>query len=602
MIRFNVNGEYLDLPADFSLQFKKTNILFAFDDIECERSTSFDIPATPQNNRIFSLAKCVQMSGVGMRRRYEAQMQAGTVVQDGYLHIDQYDGGMYKAVFVTGELLGLKKLRDAGKLKEYYKPAGGIMWDSANIRDANTQAGKLSIAITRYLSNVQLLHPSFDLSDIMQNAYNTLTGRNLPTRTRGYRLIAKEVPSMPKTAVTFQYTGTRAAFATTPSAAAYANEITQTGGLYAISTSTDTVLLVGVGGAQTQFRYIRVRQWRAQQTLIVTFPTTFPDNMFLMSIEDKGGTGEDPQYNTLSPSWFLGDYSFMQNTATGGVVTTGTPLKGRSVTIPSGTRFVIMSRDDYEYQPSPLNWDGFRYIAYEDYNFELIVEAEELREGDGVRAYDLLPDLTLTELLKMYVNLEGKVLNWTEADGVLFDDLDIENWGAMSIDGKVIKTGSVARKFGNYAQRNVVEFKTGDEVLPNQRVQTVYEIDNDNLQEEKTLAVIPYSEGQVAERDSAIVARFDAEDVEKNILYENAIMYAHNARYGERVTLPKNAGLQALLDASTCVSVQVYMTLMEFSQLQAKKAIEYEGVRYVWTEATWTKNVATIKIAKIPPQ
>lgn len=44
MIRFSISGEYLDLPADFSLQFKKSNVLFAFDNMECERSTSFDIP------------------------------------------------------------------------------------------------------------------------------------------------------------------------------------------------------------------------------------------------------------------------------------------------------------------------------------------------------------------------------------------------------------------------------------------------------------------------------------------------------------------------------------------------------------------------------
>lgn len=599
MIRFEVNGEYLELPADFSIQFKKTNILFAFDDIECERSTSFNIPATPQNNRIFALAKWVQSDGVGMRRKYEAQIQAGLVVLDGYLHIDQYDAGMYKAVFVTGELLGLRKIRDAGKIKEYWKPAGGIVWSTANIKDANTSAGQVSLAITRYVSNIQLLHPSFDLRDVIQYAYNALTGRNMPAMVRGYRLIPKEVQGMPKTNVTFSYTGTEADFEDDPEDASFANTITQTGALSAIGTMNDTVLLVGVGGTQTQFKYIKVRQWIAKQTLILTFPTTFPNNMFLMSLDDP-----EPEYNWLSPSWFLGGWRFYQRTG-GGTATEGTPLAGRSVTIPSGTRFVFLCSDDYEYEPSPLNWNGFRYISSRDYSYEMVVEAETLTEGDTIRAYDILPDLTLVELLKIYSYLEGKALNYTEADGVLFDDLDVDSWEAINIDGKIIKAGNVARKFGNYAQQNVIDFDSGTEVLENQRLQLTYEIDNDNLQEKKTLGKIPYSEGQIAERDGSMVARFDTEDTENNVLYAAGIMKAVGTsttapKYGTRVELQKNSGLQSLLDASTCITIQVHMTLLEFNQLQPKKALYFEGVRYVWTEANWTKNVATIKMSKIP--
>lgn len=599
MIRFEVNGEYLELPADFSLQFKKTNILFAFDDIECERSTSFNISATPQNNRIFALAKWVQSDGVGMRRKYEAQMQAGLVVLDGYLHIDQYDAGMYKAVFVTGELLGLRKIRDAGKIKEYWKPAGGIVWSVSNIKDANTYDGQVSLAITRYVSNVQLLHPSFDLRDVIQYAYNALTGRNMPAMVRGYRLIPKEVQGMPKTNVTFQYSGTGADFEDDPEDASFANTITQTGALSAIGTTNDTVLLVGVGGTHTQFKYIKVRQWIARQTLILTFPTTFPNNMFLMSLNDP-----EPEYNWLSPSWFLGGWRFYQRTG-GGTATEGTPLAGRSVTIPSGTRFVFLCSDDYEYEPSPLNWNGFRYISSRDYSYEMVVEAESPTEGDTIRAYDMLPDLTLVELLKIYSYLEGKALNYTETDGVLFDDLDVDSWEAINIDGKIIKAGNVARKFGNYAQQNVIDLESGTEVLENQRLQLTYEIDNDNLQEKKTLGKIPYSEGQIAERDGSMVARFDAEDTENNVLNAAGIMKAVGTsttapKYGTRVELQKNSGLQSLLDASTCITIQVHMTLLEFNQLQPKKALYFEGVRYVWTEANWTKNVATIKMSKIP--
>ena len=79
MMRFNVGGQFLELPDNFSVQFKKTNILFAFDKAECERSASFDVPDTPTNDRIFGISKWIQTSGDGMRRRYDAQLQASGV-------------------------------------------------------------------------------------------------------------------------------------------------------------------------------------------------------------------------------------------------------------------------------------------------------------------------------------------------------------------------------------------------------------------------------------------------------------------------------------------------------------------------------------------
>ena len=100
MIRFEVDGYYLELSAGFSLQFQKKNILFAFDAIECERSLSFNIPATPTNNNIFKLAKWEAAYGIGMRRRYSAQMQASGVAKDGYLYVSEYDHDKqtYKAI------------------------------------------------------------------------------------------------------------------------------------------------------------------------------------------------------------------------------------------------------------------------------------------------------------------------------------------------------------------------------------------------------------------------------------------------------------------------------------------------------------------------
>ena len=593
MIRFEINGEYLDLPADFSLQFKKSNILFAFENIECQRSTSFDIPATTKNDRIFSLAKWVQSDGVGMRRKYEAQMQDGLIVQNGFLHVDAYSAGKYKAVFVTGELLGLKQIRDAGKIKDFWKPAGGIVWSTANIKDANDVLGN-PFAIVRYVSNVALLHPSFDLSDVCAYAYNELTGKAFPPRRQIYRLIPKEVEGMPRTDCVLTYTGTDAELAPTPEQASLANALQITETMSAVETF-DQVLTV----RQNTYQYIKLREWRAKQTFILTFPNDFPSDYFLMRIEDTD-TGDDPAQVAYSQSWFLGDYYFYQRTG-GGTTAVGTPLAGRSVTVESGWAFILMRQSWFAYEPSPFNLNGFLDASGGNYSFTIQIEADELQEGDTVRAYDLLPDLTLTDLLKMYAALEGKMLYY-ENDNLQFDTLDISTWNTFDLTSKVISVSNIARKFGNYAQSNVIDFKSGSDVMPSHRVSNAYTIDNDNIEEEKSLLRIPYSEGEIAERNGFIVARFDAEDTEKNVLYEQGVMYAEStsgSTYGERIAIPKNAGLQALCDASTSVEIRARISYLEYEQIKPKTLLYYDGVKYVWTESNWSKGVATLKLSKI---
>lgn len=599
MIRFNIDYEYLDLPSDFSLQFKKTNVLFAFDDIECERSVSFDIQATPQNNRIFALAKCVHLDGGGMRRRYEAQMQAGVVTKDGYLYIDKYNDGAYKAIFVTGELLGLKQIKDAGKIREYYKPTNSVVWSASSIHDANTTEGQATYAMTLY-NQAGLLHPSYDLGDIMQNAYNALTGRSLSNIVRGYRLVPKEVQGVQNESVTYVFAGSGASPATTPSAAPFAGSVSIVALGAAVATNLQTLLVKDSGGED---KYIRIYQLIAMQDLTITFPSNFPTNLFLMSIASKEDIADsDPTENVYSASWFLGDWSF-RNLPTpdyADMPTDGTPLAGQSVLVPKGTIFGIFDSSKFKNLTNGTN--GFIYISDTDIELSIEVENEEIHEGDTIRLFDVLPDLTLVELFKIYSYLEGKVLYYTDTGGVQFDELDMDTWDTIDVTGRVIQYSDLTRKFGDYVQHNFVEFDSGAEVMESQRIRLSYDTDNDNLATDKVLGKIPYSEGRGWSVRGVMCVLFKSD--ENNVLSAPGIMIATGTtadapEYGRRIALQKNDGLQSLLDASTSMTIQVRMTILEFNTITPKTAIYYEGLRYVWTEATWSKEVANIKISKI---
>lgn len=120
MMQFNIAGKYLDLYADTSLQFSRKNILLAFDTAEVSRTASFDIPASPKNNDIFQLANDVARDGSLARTKLPAQLQYSGGVENGYLYITGAARDRYTAIFVFGELLGLKELRDAGNLPQIF--------------------------------------------------------------------------------------------------------------------------------------------------------------------------------------------------------------------------------------------------------------------------------------------------------------------------------------------------------------------------------------------------------------------------------------------------------------------------------------------------
>ena len=599
MMQLVCNGVAIDLPEGAGLQFTQENPLFAFDNLKCERTTQFKLPATATNDRVLSVARVPAYSGEGMRRKFAAQLQAGAIVKNGLLYVTAWNGKEYDAVFVTGEMIGLQAIKDAGKIADILNPVGGLVWDSAHVQDANAQGVySADVAIARYLTNAAPCHPSFDLGGIMATAYMAVTGRPAPEYTRGFRIIPKELQGMPKTACALTYTGTQNEPGTSEINPPYANTLSATGFGAAVEVA-EQVLYAEFGGIQGLYRWFNLRQWRALQSIILTFPDDFPDDLFLLSVKDTGADGSDPEYNPLSADWFLGDYSF--SAATGKPVT-GTPLKGRSVTIPTGTPFIILSRDWYEYD-SGFHWNGFRYLSEENdgYTVEITAENNEIVVGDTIRIKDILPDLTVTDLLKIHAYLTGTVLNYTDADGVTFDVLDFDTWERVDITPKKMTEDEVRRVFADYAQRNIIEFDSAADVLSNTRVRTEYTIDNDNLEETKTLATIPFNEGELAAADGFICPRFNAEDVEKNKLPKDGIYFAtpQGGRYGQRVALTPNARLQDLCDASTQIIVTAWMTAEEYEAITAKTLILCDGTLYVWTSRQWQKNAAKFTLARI---
>lgn len=575
MIRFSIAGEYVDTPADFSPQFKKTNILYAFDKAECERSTSFSLPSTPNNDRIFALARDPRTYGSGMRVRYKAQMEGSAVIKQGYLYIESYDSNSYKAVFVTGELLGLQAIKDAGKVADIISDESIITWSSLPYMPAGART--VEWAQIKYASDNGQPLPSVRLHAILASALTALgVPFTLPTVPQYVRYIPQELKGIRATDDEFTGTGRNMSYDTETWPICYRSALDVLSDMFY---TNDARVMRIVNPESTANRHIyrgSVRQLQARQQIKITFPDDWSDNLFI-------GYFLNGETYELAEFVFLGNRSF----DTSGTIT-GESLRGRSVTIERGGYFTIISKNDYfDGQTSSgheVGWTfGFNVCTFN-------IEGGEIDLGAAVRLSDNLPDVTVTELLKTYAALSGAQLYYTSAQGVTFDALNFASWETMELTGKVLSIGVLTRKFGDYAQVNRILFETSDEVTEAQRIDAEYTITNENLDAEKELQKIPFSEG-------ASAGAYD----DRTLIYTNASALADavvNSPAMTRVLLPKNANLQRLCDASTAVQMRARMSLLEFDMLTPKTLLYYDGVRYTWTEAQWSKGTATLKLSK----
>lgn len=600
MIRFSIAGRYLDLPADLSLTLKRTNMLFAFDKIECERSASFNIPATPNNDAIFQLSKMPQAYGSGMRVRYAAQMQASGVTKNGYLYISSADKSAYNAVFVTGELLGLQAIRNAGKVADFFSSIRDFVAFNSGIYDVTPSSTGYRWANIRHKSKDGKTYPSWRLDRIVNDALAEI-GVTWVRPTMYVRAVVGEpklLPSMPFTVSR----GISGMWADVTQVYPY-NQITTIGA----DAGIEEILTKENFGALYRRHYRdydqsnknityggNIQHFVAQQRIAITFAADFPSDVYIGTFYGAGAyTG------TFT---FYGDRSFGKSwDGTQSVTTrTGDPLAGRSVTIERGQSFCFIRESDLlDYTAytgdttSAIQWsEGWQNVRTEVTFDKMTIEGTgDVEDGFRLRFVDNLPDVSIVDLLKVIAALTGKVLYYTDANGVTFDDLQVNTWDMFDLSGRVLSIGDMKRAFGDYAQENIVKFDSGEGVLGAEELRVTYDIFNANLEAEKVLQTIPFSEGGSdgvylylrAGVDVQTLADADAAKTDNNML---------------RVGLQKIPAIQTLCDASTAVAIKARMSLLEYERITPKTVLYYDGVRYVWTEAQWNKEVATLKLSK----
>ena len=571
MMQLLCNGVYLDLPDSSGMQFTHKNPLFAFDNLECERTTQFKLPSTPTNDKVFALARIPAYDGAGMRQRFQAQAIDGTVVKNGYLYVSAYDGKDYTAVFVTGELLGLQTIRNLGTLEEICdyndvavlggapsSPASGVgtLWKNVNyVHDSSMK-----------------LYPSIELKSLYDDICTAqgITAQALPAGADGVRIIPNKLSGLKEQSVSWR--------------SDTVGNMSQSDYVLVQNASISIPEIFVYEEAKIAYReeynmqitlyYGKIGQFQCKQEITIKFPTNWNDDLYVGYFID-GGTP------LLGEFQFYGNRYFDEDGNDH-----GDSLAGRTITIPQDGRFCIIDKMFYYKGGASGNrtLEGWfdRYAVSISRSVSMSGKVET--NGAWVRVQDNLPNVNFVELVKTIAALSGTILNYSTASGLTYETLTFSSYPVHE-GAKISKESEVVRSFSDYQQHNIVEFS--DEKAD--KLVNDYTIVNDNLSDEKMLLQMKFSEG-----DNQAGLIYVYPDGDYPFL---GIDGGQNSL--SRIAIPKNSGLQTLCTASTQFKVEARMTLMEYQAISANTLLLIDGIKYIWTERSWQKNVAKFTLAKI---
>jgi hypothetical protein len=583
MIEFNVDGAILDVPVDLKIEFKKKNILFAFDNIELERTTSFNLPKTETNLRVFQFSNDFHRVGDAMRARVDAQLRIGVVTKIGYLYVSSYDysSNMFSCIFVTGELLALKQLKELGKADELQ--FDGNDYVQYNVLTDPNLLTKPSFRVFRSYSNDDIYRPSYRLGYILEWLMGK-TDLTIETMPDGLDVVITNPNQIQQTEFSITQQVTDPSQPSEGVIDQYYNSITASNNTNAIFeqygydeyNGEPTVVL----GLQ---EYYRARFLRAKMDIKITFPNDFPD-LFMYGMRDSYGG-----------MVFYGDYSF--SVANYNMTIIGSPLAGRTISLKKGDAFIFVDKDNYKMIPPssaggitiPQSLGFYPLISLNEIS-GMIVEADgDLQTGDIIYLRDNLPSLTAIDILKIFAYINGKVLWYNSATKTIsLEDLDLTAYPIYELN-KVVEVKTMTRTFGDYAQSSVLRYTSADGMRSADIIEKAYTISNLNLEREKELYKIPFSEGRrYGDSNLLLIHAGDNDTIAKpvtNWLYRTNILI--------------NSSLQNILTRSTTIDISAEMTLFEFDKIQDKVRIFYDNALWVWIDANWGKGIARFTLARV---
>lgn len=581
MMYIYYGGELLDVDESTNAGFSYTSNI-----IGCGggmvRSVDLSVPATRKNNSAFRFSEIP--ASVGVRQAADGAIFGGGVYINGKIFVVDYTEGRYKLMFAYGKTLGLfNRVNNHAFMdtaltvsQKDNLPRGGAVPDFGFYGYNNGVCDGLVVG-----SPTSLL-PSANLGFII----DTLAA------VEGYTVVYPDI-----------------SLGRVYQAAAYGLVLPKTDVFAKVEAS-------GSGSARDGFSVSMSDGSNLSDWGLITQTRRYKRGAFGENVTVHVFAATEPVTVT-----FAEDNEHVVASGMGYDILNTWEGGGCEVEMAAGWWFTVVSKSDWYKLFGVEVWRGSALTprGYETaINFSFGIGKDEGYASDGNILYMdyLMPELTLKQYLDAYCDIINAVYD-TDASAktitIIPRDYIISNlrvWMALEKE-KIVNVGRIARYVDGWSQNNIVDCDSAEYVPQHARFRRNYKVYNDYLTEERTVATIPFNEGDYyIGLDGEKLAWFDDVTIGDNgdVNYNGRLsVFLENTLPGGRLALH----LQTVNDMgvgvpyseftghAVCVDVDVVMPLFRFFELDDYCGVSWNGCIYAVESATWSDGVCSLKLLSV---
>lgn len=642
----------LDVPEKVKLSLKKRNHALPLGSMAMDRSSTFNLPATPNNNRLLNLASSLLVDASNKVATYTsvpALLVGSGITWQGELYVDKVAGGEYSVVFTFGDLVPLRSFlsanaRETNTISEVRRQwysvnttAGmqnSTQWGAKAIPEGTTPVGStendMQVLLYGYTNFSGVLgnyhYPSTNLKYLLERSASLFGIRRSGTIPE---LIAS-APKFPLIDAVAKFWQVRSTNSTTGYKEIRTNIHVEDYVAYNDRRTITAYWYDSIADYQDGKEHVATiyGQYSTTKTTL-KMPKNLPSDLFLVSV----GWSSRPEPNTpQSAIKFYGGYSFKYDGSESPNIE-GSPLAGKDVDLPVVNDFWYSEDDTNKQHP---NQNIIFFVRATDYKYlwqETASAWQELglspspnisinngytigwKQGEldfdesinsmynvYYRLSDLLPDATYYQIMCAVAVAKGNCLDFRKVGNTNrfgFVSFDSESH-VEDLTDKLISVDEVTTGVLDLPEK--VEFgfdyneRVSDDAKSNWIVRTL------NIDKSDKKINVPFSTA-VNDEDNADVQDLVA-DSEAVTGYVSADSKNHTLMQlvngiGVGVGASINSIISRIASASQKVKVKVKLSAFELERLDDFAVIQLNGQRYYWHEITWAEGVATMTLQKI---
>lgn len=586
MISVYLRGVMLDTDNQTQIGFQIDNPFFTGGDNTVPHTYEFTLPDTPGNVEKLNLDKHFEMPG--LRHRDPAMLTVDDKRIAGWIYLLQWTGSRYSMLFE----LGRPDERLSRPLKEWWQPADTLDVDK---REPVQQGGTIpAFGWYSYDNGFQQgviydpipLFPTANLGGLLTSAATAA----------GYSI------SYPQdTYICADNFGL-----VLPTMEVYTDNAVQLSA-WVPNTAAGTVTVVGGGTLASVGLSIVARRFKRglfnSNKTVHTFTALRPVNIVFRAgnapgVCVVGGKGYD--FYSQDPR----DMMVMPSAA------------ACSFDLDTGDYFAVVSSSEWALESItnfPRNhWKANAYVLPVSCEFQVRSLDGQAVAGQTLNLADNLPDLSFIELLEAYCRMCNLYYVYDHEAGHFDvqsrDVITYANTRQMA-EETVAAKGPVLRYIEGYARHNGVECRSADYVTGESRYRLGWDVDNDALEDEASVAVVPFNEGlDVVTGGSHVAKLLDVESDDNGGTTWRGVLSVifqapagHDALHINTITADGGVGsvFRQVTDTASECEYRIRMPLGRFLEMRSRDTWIVRGRRCYVRTASWSGGFATMRLVEV---